>query len=231
MKLNVWLNGLLGLFYPKLCPACGSRLSEQLVICMNCENSLPLTNFHLQADNVIAKQFWGRVEVEAVAACYYFTKGSKIQQLIHQLKYKGNQEVGELIGKLYGLSLKESVFDQIDLIIPVPLHPEKLKKRGFNQSTSFAKGLSEALQKPYYEDAVIRTSYTETQTKKSRWNRWLNVSEAFEVAQPKILHQKNILVVDDVITTGATMEALISKLSQSIQARFYVASIAYAGIS
>jgi len=231
MKLNVWLNGLLGLFYPKLCPACSGRLSEQLVICMNCENSLPLTNFHLQADNVIAKQFWGRAQVEAVAACYYFTKGSKIQQLIHQLKYKGNQEVGEFIGKLYGLSLKESVFNQIDLIIPVPLHPEKLKKRGFNQSTSFAKGLSEALQKPYYEDAVIRTNFTETQTKKSRWNRWLNVSNAFEVAQPKILHDKNILVVDDVITTGATMEALISKLSQSIEARFYVASIAYAGIT
>lgn len=229
--MNKWLTGLVGLFYPKVCPACSRRLSDKLILCINCENSLPKTNFHLYPDNPVAKSFWGRVPIEAAAAFYYFTKGSKIQHLIHQLKYKGNQEVGEFVGMLYGFSLKQSVFNQIDCIIPVPLHPKKIKKRGFNQSTCFAKGLSKALQKPYYEDVVIRTNFTETQTRKSRWNRWLNVSEAFEVIDKQKLQAKNILVVDDVITTGATMEALISKLSQTVEARFYVASIAYAGIS
>jgi len=229
--MNKWLTGLVGLFYPKVCPACSNRLADQLIICINCEHNLPKTDFHSYPDNPIAKALWGRIPVEAAAAFCYFTKGSKVQQIIHHIKYKGNQELGEFVGKLYGLSLQESVFSDIDIIIPVPLHPEKFKKRGYNQSTSLAKGLSKTMQKPFTEDAVIRTAYTETQTKKSRWNRWLNVSEAFEVVDQQKLEGKNILVVDDVITTGATMEALISKLSQSVQARFYVASIAYAGIT
>jgi len=229
--MKVWLNGILGLFFPKQCAACGKKITEQLTICISCEQSLPFTDFHLHTDNVVAKQFWGRVTVEAAAACFYFTKGSKIQRLIHQLKYKGNQEAGEFVGKLYGLRLKKSEFNKIDLIIPVPLHPDKLKKRGFNQSMCFAKGLSAILQKPIEEQAVQRKTFTETQTKKSRLNRWLNVNEAFKVVEKQKLHNKNILVVDDVITTGATMEALISTLSQSIHARFYVVSIAYAGIN
>ncbi len=229
--MNIWLNSLLGLFYPKQCAACGLKISEQLIICINCEQNLPFTDFHLQSDNVVAKQFWGRAPIEAAAACFYFTKGSKIQHLIHQLKYKGNQQVGEFIGNLYGQKLKKSVFNKVDMIIPVPLHLKKIKKRGYNQSTCFAKGLSMALQKPVEEQAVIRKSFTETQTKKSRWNRWLNVSEAFEVIDKEKLQEKNILLVDDVITTGATMEALVSKLSQSVHAQFYVASIAYAGIN
>lgn len=228
---NKWLNGLVTLFYPKVCAACGKRISDEQVICFGCELDLPKTNFHKLAGNVIAKQFWGRVPIEAASAFFYFTKGSKVQRLIHQLKYKGNQEVGEFIGKLYGLELIKSDYSNIDVIIPVPLHPEKLKKRGFNQSTSFAKGLSITLEKPFIEEAVIRTSYTDTQTKKSRWNRWLNVSKAFEVKQPELLNHKNILVVDDVITTGATMEALIAKLKQQLNSKFYVASIAYAGIT
>jgi len=228
--MNKWLSGLVGLFYPKVCPACNKRLVDNLVICLQCEQDLPKTNFHLQADNPIAKSLWGRIPVEAATASYYFTKGSKVQQIIHHLKYKGNKELGEFVGKLYGLSLQESVFNDIDIIIPVPLHPKKLKQRGFNQSTCFAKGLAKAMNKPFTEDAVTRTHYTETQTKKSRWNRWLNVNDAFAITDQQMLNKKNILVVDDVITTGATMEALVSTLSQTLDARFYVASIAYAGI-
>ena len=229
--MNKWLAGFTGLFFPTICPACKFRMSDELLLCLNCESHLPETNFHLDVKNAIAKNFWGRVPIEAATALYYYNKGSKVQNLIHQVKYKGNQKLGFFLGQKLGNVLNNSAnFNQIDLIVPVPLHPKKFKKRGFNQSSCIANGISAAIYKPVVESSVIRTIFTNTQTRKNRINRWNNVKNVFEVVDVEILTDKNILVVDDVITTGSTLDALIQKMQQQVTAKFYVASLAYAGI-
>jgi len=229
--MNKWLSGFTGLFFPTICPACKFRMSDEILLCLKCESHLPETNFHLNMDNPVAKTFWGRVPVKAATALYYYNKGSKVQNLIHQIKYKGNQKLGVFAGKKLGNILNNSEhFKNIDLIIPVPLHPKKLKIRGFNQSTCIANGISAAIDKPVVELAVSRVSFTNTQTRKNRTDRWQNVKDVFEVTDNEILKGKNILVVDDVITTGATLEALLYKIQQQTNAQFYVASLAYAGL-
>jgi len=229
--MNKWLSGFTSLFFPTICPACKLRMADELLLCLFCENNLPETNFHLNIENPIAKTFWGRIPVEAATALFYYNKGSKVQNLIHQIKYRGNQQLGEFMGKKIGNTIINSaLFNKIDIIVPVPLHPKKLKKRGFNQSTCIAKGISSVIDKPVLESTVIRTSYTDTQTRKNRINRWQNVKDVFEVADIKALYNKNILVVDDVITTGSTLEALMQKMHKKVEARFYVVSLAYAGL-
>jgi len=229
--MNEWLSGLTGLFFPIICPACKLRMSDELHLCLNCESHLPETNFHLNSKNPVAKTFWGRIPVEAATALYYYSKGSKVQNLIHQIKYKGNQQLGVFIGqKLGNVLMNSSTFKDIDIIVPVPLHPKKLKKRGFNQSSCIAKGISDISNKPVLEGAVIRTTYTNTQTLKNRISRWQNVKDVFAVTNTNILSGKNILVIDDVITTGSTLEALINKMHQKVEAKFYVSSLAYAGL-
>jgi len=229
--MNNWLSGFIGLFFPTICPACKLRMSDELLLCLSCESSLPETGFHLFNENPVAKSFWGRVPVEAATALYYYNKGSKVQNIIHQIKYKGNQKLGEFSGKKLGILLEQSSnFNDIDFILPVPLHPKKLKQRGFNQSTCIANGISQVIDRPVIETAVIRTAYTNTQTRKTRISRWQNVKDVFDVADSNMLKGKNILVVDDVITTGSTLEALIQKMHKKVEAKFYVASLAYAGL-
>jgi len=229
--MNKWLSGFTGLFFPTICPACKFRMSDELLLCLNCENQLPETNFHLNIKNPVAKNFWGRIPVEAATALYYYNKGSKVQNLIHQIKYKGNQELGVFIGqKLGNILINSAVFNDIDIIVPVPLHLKKLKTRGFNQSTCIANGISAAINKPVIESAVIRIIDSNTQTRKNRINRWQNVKDVFEVAETNMLSRKNILVVDDVITTGSTLEALVQKMHKEAEAKFYIASLAYAGL-
>jgi len=215
--------------FPDNCAACGKRLPGKEILCISCEYSLPKTNFHKQKDNKVAKSLWGRVDVEAATSLYYFSKGSRVQKLIHNLKYNGKQDVGIHIGKLLGLEIKDiNPYNQIDVIVPVPLHPLKYKSRGFNQSDLIAEGISEILKVPYLPNAVQRISQTGTQTKKSRWFRWLNVGLAFRVNEPNMLNQKTILIVDDVVTTGATLEALIAKIKEACNCKIIVATIAYA---
>lgn len=162
------INDFINLCYPRLCAACqDSLVKNENDICTACIVSLPKTNYHLDPENPLNKIFWGRIQIEMVAAYYFFNKGNKVQKLLHELKYKSNKDVGEKIGLLYGYELINSAnFQHIDFIIPVPLHPKKLKKRGYNQSEWFANGLSQSLKTPVSTNILHRTFNSETQTKK-----------------------------------------------------------------
>jgi len=215
------------LIYPRLCAACNQALlKEEYCICTSCQFKLPKTNFHLDKDNEVAKVFWGRIPVEMAAAYLKFSKKSKVQHLLHELKYKGNKEVGQFIGKLYGFELKEApLFSGIDFIIPVLLHPKKLKKRGYNQSEWIAKGLSESMNIPLITEILYRNIDSQTQTKKTRYNRWENVGDIFSIKDTELVAGKNILLVDDVITTGATIEAC-SIPFQKIDCKIFIVALA-----
>lgn len=209
-----YLNDLVSLLYPNLCMACSENLpSRGEIICLRCQYKLPKTNFHLEKDNPFTERFWGRLSLENGASLYHFVKGGRVQELLHRLKYLGKHEIGLRLGQWYGHQLRESpLYKDIDLIVPVPLHPRKERLRGYNQSAMFAKGLSESMGKPWSKNALLRNTFTETQTHKSRAERLENVLEVFEVANTKALESKHILLVDDVMTTGATLEACGSKI-------------------
>lgn len=207
----------INLLYPQPCLACGTILTTtEDSICTSCIINLPKTNYHLHNENPLNKIFWGRVSIEMVAAYYFFNKGNKVQNLLHQLKYKGAKNVGEKIGLLYGYELLEfNNFKDVDFIVPVPLHPKKLKKRGYNQSESFANGLAQSLKKEVVTNLLLRTVNSETQTKKSRFNRWENVATIFTISNASAIEGKHVLLVDDVITTGATIEGCAQLLTQN----------------
>lgn len=196
-----------------------------------CVFKLPKTNFHLQAENPLAKVFWGRVELSAVAAYCQYQKGNSVQDLVHELKYKGKKELGLYLGKWYGYDLKQAEqFRKVEVVIPVPLHRKKLKRRGYNQSAWFAKGLAESMGMPCMEDGLIRLVDTDTQTRKSRYSRWENVKDIFDVSNVAALKGKHVLLVDDIITTGATIEACTHALVKAEVASVAVASIGYAEV-
>lgn len=222
------INDFFNLIFPRLCCSCNTTLlKHEKLICSLCIATLPKTNYHLDADNPLVKVFWGRVPVSMVASYYSFSAKSRVQNLLYQLKYNGIKEVGKEIGRLYGWELNQSpYFKNIDCIIPVPLHPSKLKQRGFNQSEWFAIGLSESMNIPIYNSVIERVIDTSTQTKKSRYNRWENVAGIFQVTN-NIVAGKTILLVDDVITTGATIEASVMSLSK-YDCKIVIAAIASA---
>jgi ComF family protein len=225
-----WINEFISLVYPKICAACGNSLwSHEKVICTSCEFRLPKTNYHLLQENPVSGLFWGRGNIYSASAYLFFHKGSRVQQLVHQLKYKGRKDVGISLGKIYGLTLLQSPwFNDLDLIIPVPLHPKKLTTRGYNQSEQFGLGLSESMKIPLNTQSLIRNEATETQTKMNRFKRWENVNRIFKIKDPALLTGKNILLIDDVITTGATLEACIQALSEIPETRISIVAIAAA---
>ena len=202
-------ESLLHLAFPHICEGCGTDVLEmEHELCLKCLAALPHTNFHLHADNPIEKIFWGRLPVQNAAALFYFTKESLMQHLMHQLKYRGNKELGFYLGKLMGESIAASNrFKQIDGLVPLPLFKSKEKKRGYNQATVLCEGISKVLEKPVWKDVIHRTTYTDTQTKKNRIQRWQNMENRFELNEPGFVNGKHILLVDDVITTGATLES------------------------
>lgn len=223
------LNDFISLFFPNICLACSAPLNKfETCVCTSCNFHLPKTNFHKDIDNPIEKMFWGRINLHSAAAYFYFQKAGKVQHLIHQLKYKGQQVVGEYIGELYGLELqKAELFKTVDYIVPVPLHPKKLRKRGYNQSECFAKGLSKSMNAVIVND-LQRTFFTQTQTKKSRFERWKNVGNVFELSNKEKFANKHILIVDDVITTGSTIEACANHFTAIEGIKISVVTMAYA---
>lgn len=225
------LARILDLLYPRLCFACGAKtIAKDRTICLSCEYKITPTNYHELTDNPVMERFVGRLPIHAATAAFTFSKGGLLQQLIHQLKYKNRPEIGLQLGQLYGLRLKEqAVYNSVDYIIPVPLHPKKEHKRGYNQAAMWGKGLSNSLGVECTERFLKRTTFTTTQTKKSRMERFENVEHAFEVQQQDQLKDKHLLVVDDVLTTGATLEACALKLLAVEGVTVSVACIALAG--
>ncbi len=199
------------------------------MICGYCENNLPRTRFHDDSDNLVSQLFWGRVNLKAATSFLFFRRKGVVQQLMHQFKYKGEREVGRYLGKIFAQELVVSEnYSDVDCIVPVPLHPDKQKKRGYNQSEEIARGMSEVFQIPCKNNLIQRAVYTSSQTKKSRFNRWENVSSVFVVPEPEAINYKNILIVDDVVTTGATLEACAQKLLQSTNSQVSIATLAVA---
>lgn len=218
------------LLFPRLCQACGEPLvRNENIICTGCLIEIPKTDFHLHKENQLEKNFWGRSNIEAAAAYTYYRRGSRIQKLIQCLKYKGFKTVGVYLGQMYGSVLKDTEFiSSIDLIVPVPLHRSKKRKRGFNQSSLIAEGLANATGIEYSDKLLLRTRRTSTQTNKSRVERWENVDGVFEVTSPEMIINRHILLVDDVITTGSTIEACANELLKTKGVRLSVAAIATA---
>ena len=216
--MKTLFRDFISLFYPNYCTICGNTLRKnEDCICMQCMFYLPKTNFHLQKGNPLEMLFYGKVPIEAVSAFYYFKKGNITQTLIHQLKYRGCKEIGFLCGYLFGLDLKKSdVFISVDVIMPIPLYPKKQKKRGYNQSEEIAKGLAKALQKKLNSKSLVRVIETETQTKKTLFERWENTQDIFNIQYPEQITSKHILLVDDVITTGSTLESACNTSKVSV---------------
>jgi ComF family protein len=225
-----WLSDLVALFFPRLCLSCGDPLSNgEEMLCSICHFHLPRTHFHFDAANPLARVFWGRVRLESAVAFCYFHKGGSVQHLLHQLKYSGNRELGIYFGRIYGNELKfTSFFEDIDCLVPVPLHPRKIRKRGYNQSEVFAQGLAGPAALEIISNCLYRKVHSSTQTRKGRYNRWENVGEIFGVRDEDKLINKHILLVDDVVTTGATLEACAQVLVSIPGVRVSVAAIAYA---
>ena len=230
--LEQGISDFLSLFFPELCVTCGKRLiSQEKFVCFDCWHDIPATNFHLKPDNKVAQLFWGRVDLAAATAYFSYKKGSRYQQLIHFLKYKGLKELGYETGKKFGYQLLESPgFAEIDVLMPVPLHPKKKKKRGYNQSEWIANGIAEVLKKPVDTKTLHRKVFTSTQTKRNRYERWQNVEQVFGLVDPKSVENKHVLLIDDVVTTGATLEACAIHLLKQPGTKVSIATLAYADI-
>ena len=222
-------DSFLQLLFPHVCCGCGSDiLSRETVLCLRCMEAMPETGFELHADNPVEKKFWGRIRLEHATAQYYFTRESLIQRLMHQFKYKRNRDLGFQLGGLMGASIKKSQRFPVDALIPLPLFSVKEKKRGYNQATILCEGMAERLQVPVLKDVVIRSHHTDTQTKKGRIERWQNMEGKFVLLKPEAVRDKNVLLVDDVITTGATLEACGAELLKAENIKLSIAALCYA---
>ena len=214
MKFN-FIDSIIGLLYPSVCAACGTSLFKwEKLVCTRCRSLLPKTGYEIVEDNPLAQVFYGRVRLKAVTACFFFSKEGKVQHLIHELKYKGNSDAGVFLGQELGKSIKGvPLFQGIDYLIPVPLHPKRERERGYNQSMMIAQGIAEETGIPIGDGFLFRSVNTATQTHKSKDERWQNVKDIFEVRHAEQLEGKYVLLIDDVLTTGATLEACALKLS------------------
>lgn len=220
-------ESLLQLVFPHVCDGCGSDLlSIESRLCIRCLSSLPETNFEIHAGNPVEKIFWGRLQVVNASSYLYFTKESLVQHLMHQLKYKGNKDLGLQLGRLMGIALKSADrFSEISALIPLPLFPSKERKRGYNQATVLCEGMAEILSVPVLKDVITRPQHTETQTKKGRIERWRNIEGKFQLINPSAIQNKHVLLIDDVVTTGATLEACADELLKADNVKLSIATL------
>lgn len=214
MKINDLFTELLNLIYPNCCLVCGENLlgGEQFV-CLRCINEIPKTNYHNLRGNAAEKRFWGKVDIFRATAFFHYQKGSAFQTLIHNLKYKGRKELGDILGRFAAADLIENEdFASVDYIVPVPLHPNKLRKRGYNQSEFIAQGLAVVMQKPLETENLYRAIENPTQTKKSVYERFENTAGIFTLKNTQMFENKHVLIVDDVMTTGSTLESCVAAM-------------------
>jgi ComF family protein len=228
-SLKQTFNDFLHLFYPYNCIGCGTDVvNDDQQLCFNCFSELPFTHFEDRAANPVEKIFYGRSNIEQAAAVLYFTKHSIVQRLLFELKYKSNRNAGLFLGRLIGNAMMHSErFQNIDLLVPMPLNERRLKQRGYNQADILIAGIQEKISIASSSNAVIRSLYTQTQTHKDRTARWQSMEHVFKVADQNEITDKHILIVDDVITTGATMEALANCIHSHADCRISVISAAW----
>ncbi len=228
--LQRYTSDLFSLLFPELCNACGVSLyMGEKDLCTKCLADLPFTDFHLNTDNPAARLLWGRVPIAAITSLFYFSKHTKVQNMMHQLKYNGKTELGVKMGQMLGKQLKLSnFFGDLTVIVPVPLHERKLRVRGYNQSECIARGIEQELGLELWPDLLTRVKATASQTKKNRYRRYENMKEVFCVDKQKDLSSQHILLVDDVITTGATLEACALSLLENGLKKLSIATIAFA---
>lgn len=224
------LNHIINLFYPQVCASCGNLLMQgEETICLSCRYLLPKTGYENDIHNPLAKSFWGQIDFHAVTAEFFFSKTGKVQHLLHQLKYQGNRDAGFFLGQQIGESIKNAeLFQGIDCLVPIPLHPKKEFLRGYNQSFVIAQGVEDITKIPIVKEGLVRSVFTSTQTKKTRDERWANVKDIFVVKDDKIFENKHILLIDDVLTTGATLMAAGNKLLEISGAKVSAATAACA---
>jgi len=224
------LRSLINLLYPNLCASCQEvLLKNENVICYNCMVDLPRSLHYQDMENPIAKLFWGKIKLEMALSAFTFVKKGKVQTLMHELKYKGNTKVGELMGIELGKEIeKAEITDKVDVVVPVPIHKKKLKQRGYNQSEFIAIGVAKVLNCEINTTLLIRMDRLESQTKKSKYERWENVGSAFTLTDSNQYRGKHILLVDDVVTTGATLEACCKKLKEIEGAKLSIGTLASA---
>lgn len=215
-KLKSLINPLLDIIYPNLCIACDRENPlEYSCFCISCLDELPFTNFHDERDNIVEKFFWGRLIIEKGTALFYFHKGELVQEMIHRLKYKNQSFIGTSLGLEFGKQLLESDFmNEIDVIIPIPIHKSKRSIRNYNQSSLIAKEISKISGVPWTEDIIIKSKKSSSQTDKTRDERLDNLKETFDVKNKEVIEGKHVLIIDDILTTGATLEAVGSLISQ-----------------
>lgn len=230
LLIKDWLYSFISLLFPRCCVVCGRSLAKgEECICAMCNINLPRTNYHLQKDNQVEQLFWGKIPLERATSFFFYRKGSDFRQILHQLKYGGQKEIGAIMGRYMASELTVSgFFEGIDVIIPVPLHKRKQRIRGYNQSEWIARGISAVTGICIDTEVIVRRKHTETQTRKSTFERWENVDGIFELHHAESLKGKHLLVVDDVLTTGATTVACASRLMEIEGVRISVLTLAVA---
>ncbi|MDT7830866.1 phosphoribosyltransferase family protein [Flavobacteriaceae bacterium S356] len=225
-----FLKDIYSLFYPKICICCKNLLlSNEILVCTICRHDLPIICYTDFKKNKITDIFYGKIHIENANTLLHFQKEGKVKELIHNLKYRGRQEVGAFLGNWFGSMLADlHVLGDIDIIIPVPLHKKKKRKRGYNQLTTFGESISKILHKPYTEDILVRTSFSKTQTFKNRMDRFLNTTSKFYLKDTLALKNKHVLLVDDVITTGATLTSCCLELQKVEGIKISIITMAFA---
>lgn len=230
LLIKDWLYSFISLLFLRCCVVCGRSLAKgEECICAMCNINLPRTNYHLQKDNQVEQLFWGKIPLERATSFFFYRKGSDFRQILHQLKYGGQKEIGAIMGRYMASELSASgFFEGIDVIIPVPLHKRKQRIRGYNQSEWIARGISAVTGIRVDTEVIVRRKHTDTQTRKSTFERWENVDGIFELHHAESLKGKHLLVVDDVLTTGATTVACASRLMEIEGVRISVLTLAVA---
>lgn len=225
---SIMIKDLLDLFFPPCCTSCGNLLPPSVeYLCIHCQLSLHRTHYHQLRSNPVEKHFWGRLKIERATSFLHFKPKGIVQKIVHQLKYQEQSDLGYAMGKLCARELQSSAFlEGIEIILPVPIHPKKLKIRGYNQAAAFGRGVSSFTGIPIDEESLLKEQHTDSQTKKSRYHRFENVRSSFVIKSIQNIQGKHILLVDDVITTGSTLEACGTALKDSADCRISILTLA-----